>query len=129
MAYDWRLPEVYDLDTHEAIIDQVAIDRAVAGQRRGDVPWLTRTEAVRAFREMDRLLFEDAKIAEHIGCSERQIHRWRRDKVDGNPAPKPVEPAKKYSAETWEKRREYDRIRSAARRRALREAAFGTSAA
>lgn len=116
----WRLREVYDLDTKELIVDEVAIARAVGGQRHGNEPWLTRTEAIRAMEVMHTRGLGSGVIAEHIGCEVRTIERWE---AGDYTEPMAVKPPRKEYEETPDqvaRRRERNRINSKLRRDQLR---------
>lgn len=119
---DWRLAEVYDLDTDQLIVDEIAIERAVTGER-GEGAWITRTEAIEAFRIMDARGYEYSQIAENIGCDQRTIERWASGET-GKPASQ-VKPVRQRSLtpDQLDAKRARDKARMAALRAVVVNAA------
>lgn len=124
----WRLREAYDLDTDELIVDEVAIERAVSGQP-GEGAWITRTEAVEAFRIMQRRGYDITEIAENIGCGLRTVTRWAAGEFSAPASQtRPAPPPKRLTPEQREAKRLKDRERVRQQRAALKAAAFSTAA-
>jgi ribosome-binding protein aMBF1 (putative translation factor) len=120
----WRLPEVYDLDTRELIVDEIAIERAVSGER-AEGPWITRTEAIQAFQIMDRRGFEYSEIAERIGCDPRTVERWAvGEYTPAQQVRRKQNTVAELSPDQLARKRARDAERSRERRAALKEAAL-----